>query len=260
MALKTIGFFGDSFCEYAVHQHSVDNNYKTYIQQLKEHYNLEILNLGMGGSSVWDVLINQLNPLIKANTVPDVCVFSWTHSGKLFHRTSRSLHASGVLYGDNQKKFDWFAKTYPKAGYNFFDKTIYEAAKQYFMHLYDQEKADIEHVALMQYIDNNVLSTLNSKIIHLWSFGSHNFNMPNGWHPDNISYPYIWKNGTTILPSLMSLSMPGYPWPVQPAIDDRPNHLEGDKNDTVFEWIKYAIEHEKTMDYTKDVIKRWDAQ
>jgi hypothetical protein len=260
MALKTIGFFGDSFCEYAVHQHSTDSNYKTYIQQLTEHYNLEILNLGMGGSSIWDVLLNQLNPLIKSNTVPDICVFAWTHSGKLYHKQSRSLHYSGVFHGNNEKKFDWFAKTYPDAGYNFFDKSVYEAAKQYYIHLYNQEKADIEHLALLEYIDNNVLSKLNSKIVHLWSFGSHNFDIENGWHPDNITYPYTWKNGTTILPALMSLSIPGYPWPTQPAIDARPNHLEGDKNDTVFEWIKYAIEHGKTMNYTNDVIKRWNNQ
>jgi hypothetical protein len=259
MELKTIGFFGDSFCELESNKHSIDNGYKTYIQQLKEYYNLEIVNMGMGGSSVWDVVINQLGTLIKNNKVPDVCVFSWTHSGKLFHRKSRSLHYASVFHGNNDAKFEWFAKEYPDAGYNFFDKEVYATAKQYFIHLYDQEKSDIEHLALMQYIDNNILNTLtNTKIVHLWSFGSHNFNLENGWHPDNIKYPYVWKNGATILPALMSLSMINYPWPTQPAIDDRPNHIEGDKNNTVFEWIKYAIETGETKDYSSDIIKRWN--
>ena len=258
MALKTIGFFGDSFCEMLSNQHSKDNDYKTYIQLLQESYGADVVNLGMGGSSIWDVLINQLNPLIQSNTVPDVCVFVWTHSGKIFHKTSRSLHYSGVFHGDNEKKFEWFAKTYPNAGYNFFDKAVYEAARQYYIHLYDQEKADLEYLALLQYIDNNILNTLDTRIVHLWAFGSHNFDIENGWHPDNVVYPYTWKNGATILPALMSLSMSGYPWPKQPAIDDRPNHLEGNKNNTVFEWIKYAIETGETKDYSSDIIKRWN--
>jgi hypothetical protein len=258
MALKTIGFFGDSFCEYVSNTHSTDHGYKTYIQLLQETYKLDVVNLGMGGSSVWDVLLNQLGPLINSNSVPDVCVFVWTHSGKLYHKKSRSLHYSGVFHGDNEKKFKWFAETYPNAGYNFFDKDIYEAARQYYIHLYDQKKIDIEHLALLEYIDNHVLSKLNTNIIHMWAFGSHNFNMENGWHPDNVTYPYTWKNGTTILPALMSLSIPGYPWPKQPAIDDRPNHLEGDKNQLVFEWIKHAIETRTNKDYTTEVVKRWN--
>jgi hypothetical protein len=259
MDIKTIGFFGDSFCALESNEHSTKHGYATYIKKLKNHYDAKIVNLGMGGSSVWDLYFNQLLPLIKSNSVPDICVFVWTHSGKIFHRTSRSLHASAALNGFNKKKFDWFAKTYPSVGYNFFAKEIYEAAKEYYLHLYDQEKEDLEHIAQLQYIDNNVLNLLpeSTKIIHLWAFGSSNFSLDNGWHPDNISYPHNWKHGTTILPCLMSLSAADYTWPVYPVADERPNHLEGDKNSLVFDWIKYAIDTEQNKDYTTDVVKRW---
>jgi len=262
MAL-TIGFFGDSFCALENNEHSISNEYKTYIERLKDHYNADIVNLGMGGSSIWDLLLVQLDPLIKSNTVPDICVFVWTHSGKIFHRTSRSLHPSSALKGFNKEKFDWFAKTYPNAGYNFFAKEVYEAAKEYYLHLHDNEKADIEHVALLQYIDNNVLNRLPSKtkIVHLWAFGSNNFESPLGWHPDNITYPHTWKHGATILPGMMSLSVSNHPWPKYPVLDNRPNHLEGDtKNEMVFQWIKYAIETNQSMDYTTDVVNMWTTE
>ena len=259
MALTTIGFFGDSFCALENNEHSTKHDYKTYIEQLVSHYNAEILNLGIGGSSVWDLYFNQLLPLIKKNTVPDICVFVGTHSGKLFHRTSRSLHASAALKGFNKEKFDWFAKTYPNENYNFFDKNVYEAAKEYYLHLYDQEKEDLEHIAQLQYIDNNVLNMLptTTKIVHMWAFGSNNFSKDNGWHPDNISYPHKWKHGITIHPCLMSLSISNYPWPVYPISDERPNHLEGDKNQLVFESIKTAIDTNKSIDITPEVLRRW---
>jgi len=262
MAL-TIGFFGDSFCELKSNAHSIENNYKTYIELLADHYNADIVSLGMGGSSIWDVNFNQLGPLIKSNRVPDICVFVWTHSGKIYHPRSRSLHSSAALRGFNQEKFDWFAKTYPDVGYNYFDKNIYEAAKQFYMYLYDQEKEDIEHIAQLQYIDNNVLNTLpaTTKIIHLWAFGANNFQKENGWHPDNISYPHEWKHGVTIKPCLMSLSVSDHGWPKYPVTDYRPNHLEGvKKNEMVCQWVKDAVETGQSADYTSTVLNMWTQQ
>ena len=259
MAL-TIGFFGDSFCALEKNEDSIINGYTTYIEKLKNHYCADIVNLGMGGSSVWDLYFNQLLPLVKKNKVPDICVFVWTHSGKIFHRTSRSLHASSSLNGFNKEKFDWFAKTYPNVGYNFFAKEIYEASKQYYLHLYDQEKEDLEHIAQLQYIDNNVLNLLplSTKIVHLWAFGSNSFSKDNGWQPENILYPHVWKHGVTVLPCLMSLSVADYNWPVYPITDTRPNHLEGNKNDLIFDSIRSAIDLNQNIDLTTEVTRRWN--
>ena len=49
-----IGFFGDSFC---AKRYSYSLNYSTYISMLANHYNAKIVNLGVGGSSIGDLIL-----------------------------------------------------------------------------------------------------------------------------------------------------------------------------------------------------------
>lgn len=262
--IKTVGFFGDSFCTKLNNPHSIEQGYQTYIEQTRDYYNAEIVNLGYGGSSVWDSFLIQLRPLIQSHTVPDVCVFVWTHSGRLFNRSSRSIHQSSGILGYNPKKEKWFKKEYPGKT-NPFSKDIWEAAKQYYMYLYDEEKEQYEHMAILEYIDNNVLSKFppSTKIIHFWAFGSPKSWDLNSFHPDNILYNYQWKHGVEIRPALNSLSFAGnesnkFDYPM---IDHRPNHLEGDKNSMVFRFIKNAIENYEDgiiLNYSKEISEMWN--
>ena len=228
--IKTIGFFGDSFCSERVNHHSLFYGYKTYIDLLAKHYDAKIVNLGHGGSGIWDTLLIQLNPLIKKNQVPDVCVFVWTLPGRLFNREVRRLNHSDTLH--------------PKLHtYNPLKYRIWNAAKEFYNHLYDYEKEDIEYKAALLYIDKIVLSQLptTTKIVHLWSAGT-----TAQWSNDAVNlatYPYTWTHGAEIRPSLLSLSLQDADISVLQT-DHRCNHLDGYfKNNIVFESIKTAIDH-----------------
>lgn len=239
-----IGFFGDSFTAKVFNMHSMWNRYDTYIKKLSKNYNAEIVNLGHGGSSIWDTILIQLNPLIKSNSVPDICVFVWTNPGRLFHRTVRRINHADALTNRSPKE-------------------VWDAAKQYYHHLYDHEQAELEHVAMLHYIDNVILPTLpkSTKIIHMWTSAN-----PLSWenqdfHPEKISYTYKWKTGVEIRPPLLCLSVVGNDISVLQK-DKRPNHLEGSlKNDMLVEWITYAIENYQDglcLDHTAIIAKMWD--
>ena len=89
-----IGFFGDSFC--AVEKKE-PNEYETYIHKLKKHYNAEIVNLGIPGSSIYDVILLQFKQFYAGNNVPDVCIFTWTHYSRLFNRTKRNITPNNAV-------------------------------------------------------------------------------------------------------------------------------------------------------------------
>ena len=246
---KTIGFFGDSFAAEESNPHSWWNKYESYIRKVSKHYDCKIVNLGHGGSSIWDSLLIQLDPLIKSNSVPDICVFVWTNPGRLFHREVRRINHADSLR--------------PKLHtYNVFKHKIWSAAKQYYLHLYDHEQAELCHVAMMHYIDNIILPSLpaTTKIIHLWSSAQ-----PVNWetqyfHPTKIAYPYKWKTGVEIRPALLSLSLANEDVSIL-QVDKRANHLDGEvKNTMLSDWICYAVDNYQNglcLDYTTDVSNLW---
>jgi hypothetical protein len=246
---KTIGFFGDSFAAEGVNPHAWWNKYTPYTIKLEKHYDATIVNFGKGGSSIWDALLIQLDPLIKSNCVPDICIFVWTNPGRLFHREVRRINHGDAL----TPKFHT---------YNIFKHKIWKAAKEYYLHLYDHEQAELALLSVMHYVDNVLLPSLpkTTKIIHFWSSAQ-----PKSWetqdfHPNKISYPYKWKNGVEIRPALISLSLCDQDVSIL-QVDKRANHLDGEvKNTMIAEWVKYAVENYQDgllLDYTSDVAKLW---
>lgn len=232
---NTIGFFGDSFCSERFNMHSISHRYTSYISKLSDHYNAKVVNLGHGGSGVWDTLLNQLTPFIQTNTVPDICVFVWTIPGRLFHRTVRRLNQADTLH--------------PKIHtYNPLKYKVWNAAKEFYGHLYDWEKEELEHKATLRYIDQCVLPTLPSttKIIHLWTAGTTTEWSSEGSRPSNVTYPYSWSTGVEIRPSLLGLSLFDNDISIL-QVDRRVNHLDGNfKNELVFQWIRDAITNYET--------------
>lgn len=210
--MKTIGFFGDSFCAERINGHSLLNRYDSYMVKLEKHYDCKTVNTGIGGSGVWDLIINQFNVI---GTVPDVCVFFWPTPGRLFHRKVRQLSVGHVLTPK------WYS-------YNPFKKPVYDAARGYYLHLQDWEKEHLEYLSAIEYFDRHTLSNVTSKIVHLWCM--------------NVG-DYRFKNGVEIHPPLINLSMINS----TPAVmdnDTRCNHLDGnDKNELVFSWIRDAVDN-----------------
>ena len=218
-----IGFFGDSFCSCITHP---AYSFTTYIKLLQDHYYAELVNLGLGGSSIYDLLILQLMPFIESNTVPDICVFTWTEPHRVFHRQIRNITAAMSLSTDSDP--------------------IIQAAKQYYLNLDDGMLDVLRYKAMLLYIDTVVLPKLlpATKIVHLWSFGDPpdcKYRDPVSFLPENLRYHYTWSTGIEVRPALMAIAVEGHRSTEE--LNDRPNHLiTQEKNNRVFELVKNAID------------------
>jgi hypothetical protein len=209
----TIGFFGDSFCSAIFNEHSITYNYNTYLEKVSGHFNATITNTGVGGSSVWDLILIQFEEQLKKG-LPDVCVFVWSDMARLFDRKHRNLNLRSSL------------------------RTLtpeHNAAKNYFYHLYDDEKHRLEYISILYYFDNIVLPKYsNTKFVHLWSFGEEN---P---HTKEREYLYTWKNGVEIKPALETFSSDCSE--ELPTLDTRANHISGEeKNQQIANCVIMAI-------------------
>jgi|TARA_B110000908_G_C10076723_1_gene367656 hypothetical protein len=201
-----LGFFGDSFCSNIQNDHSIENNYQTYIQKLAQRYNATIDNVGVGGSSVWDLVLLQWD----ATALPDVCIFAWTGHERLFHRDCRYVTPSAI---DN----------------NYLPQNLISPTKDYYTHFYDEEKHNLEYQSLLFYFDNKVLSKYpNTKFIHLWSFDD--------------DYLHRWGNGVEIRPALETISIRELG--KFSNLDKRANHIAGEHdNQLVCDSISVAIDN-----------------
>lgn len=201
-----IGFFGDSFCSEISNPHSLIKNYQTYILKIKNFYSAEIVNYGIGGSSVWDIILNQFPPFI--DTTPEICIFCWTDYNRLYNKKVRNMTLNSI---QNKKMKDYKLN-------DLFNYKIVSAAKHYFEYLHDPIKSRVETIAALQYFDKNFLSKINSTIIHLWSFEKY----------------YNWSNGISIDIPLHSFVQGSHM---------AANHIDGDEhNHAVFELIQKAID------------------
>jgi hypothetical protein len=227
-----IGFFGDSFVAEMSNPHSWYYKYDTFLKRIKDHYSAEIVNLGVGGSSYWDVMLKQFPPY--ENNLPDVCVFCWTDFSRVYHPTVRNIGSWTTL------KHNWKDLHYS----HFWNRKEINAGKEYFTHLYDHEKAQQESIASFYHYDREVLAPLQykTKIIHLWSFGVPKpCNQEDPHYPNNINYIYRWQTGTEIRPSLKCFSTVG-----RNTTDDGmvPNHLGSTLNNKlVADMIIEAIDN-----------------
>jgi hypothetical protein len=218
-----IGFFGDSFCACNT---KMFWRGETYIKKLQNHYSADIVNLGERGSSIWDLLLIQLDPFIKTNTLPDICIFVWTEPDRIFHRTIRNINSGSSRTYKHKNK-------------------IWETANNYYDHLLDRDLSELQYVAGLQYIDNNILSKFPSttKIVHLWSFGKSMHWNDEGVKPENLQYLHTWKHGVEIRPSMMTVALEDGVTLYEFTISDVPNHLKTESmNNKMFEIIKSAID------------------
>lgn len=169
--LKSVGFFGDSFCS-----DLKSSDYETYILKLLKQNKLRIVNLGHRGSSIWDAILLQFLTLVNENKTPDIIVFVWTSETRLFHRQVRDI----TLISRGNKEGE-----------------IYKAADQYYANFLDLELMRFQYVSALKYFDTEILSKLpDKKIIHLRSF-----NMP--WLE---KYNFKWQHGVEIKSELKLLT------------------------------------------------------
>ena len=140
--MKTIGFFGDSFC--------ANNQPESWCNILQEKLGCsKPISFGEPGKSIWSVFM-KYNKLISRGAVPDISVFCWTEPYRLYH-----------------PKYTLTANIHPQPGV---DPKVYKALDEYWIHLHDYRKDEMAYEYALRYYDQHVLSKVKSKIVQIWSF------------------------------------------------------------------------------------------
>lgn len=166
--MKTIGFFGDSFC--------ASNQPESWCNILQQKLGAARIRwFGNPGTSIWSVFF-QFNKLIEQNRVPDICVFCWTEPHRLYH-----------------PEFILSVGTQPLEGV---DPKIYEALDNYWKYLHNNEKAEMAYEYALRFYDQNVLSKLDNEIIQMWSFKPNtNIELHTGTFVDECMFEFSKSNG-----------------------------------------------------------------
>jgi hypothetical protein len=141
--MKTIGFFGDSFC--------ASNQPESWCNILQEKLGANRIRwFGNPGRSIWSVFF-QVNKLIEQNRVPDICIFCWTEPHRLYHPELILSIGTKPLEG--------------------VDPNIYKTLDNYWKYLHSTKKSEMSYEYALKYYDQNVLAKLKNKtIVQLWSF------------------------------------------------------------------------------------------
>ena len=212
--MTTIGFFGDSFC--------ATRGEGTWLNMLSDHYPAKITHVGVVGSSAGDCIVNQFGLQQKRGTVPDVAVFVWTNSARLFHPQIRNITPERALSPLRDIK-DFVP--------------AWNAARDYYLHLYDQKHHELLFLSLVHYFDKMVLPLLPElKIVHLWAFAD------GGKGKVPVSYPYTFTTGVEIRPPLVNIAREGREHK-DDFKDTSPNHMNTpEKNKRVFDIVREAID------------------
>ena len=139
--MRTIGYFGDSFC--------AGRESESWCVLLAKQLDARIIHWGEPGRSIWNTFM-KFNRLKDQNRLPDICVFCWTEPYRLYHP---DLILS--------------ANTEPMVGV---DPKVYRALDDYWKYLHSYDKDELSYEYAIKYFDQNILSTVDKKIIQMWSF------------------------------------------------------------------------------------------
>lgn len=218
---KTIGFFGDSFCA-----HPLKNN---WLGKFADHLGAKVVHKGTSGSSYWTTAIDYVDNFERYKRL-DYTVFCWTDPHRIYH-------PSGDI-------------TQPKA----YEKndTKHKSARMYFENLQDWKKEKMEFSSCAYWIDNNYLSKVPGKIIHLWSFGDPGTEDWREAELKDIKFLHHWKNGIVIDVPLYYISLRTDKWRQKfdgTLLNDifhfTRNHMGPDGNEWVFNLLKDVATQEK---------------
>jgi len=142
LLMRTIGFFGDSFC--------ASNQPESWCNLLQQRLGCDrIQHIGEPGRSIWSVFF-KFNRLIQENRVPDISVFCWTEPYRLYH--------PDLVLSANTKPLEGV------------DPAVYDALDNYWRYLHSYEKDEMAYEYALRHYDQNILSKVESEIVQMWSF------------------------------------------------------------------------------------------
>ncbi len=170
--MKTIGYFGDSFC--------AGREKDSWCVLLAKKLGATITHWGEPGRSIWSVFLN-FNRLLESKRLPDTCVFCWTEPYRLYH-----------------PKLILSANTEPLPGV---DPNVYKALDDYWKYLHSYDKDELSYEYSLKYFDQNVLSNIDKRVIQMWSFRP--------FETANKDANIVLESGTFIDESMYSFSKTG---------------------------------------------------
>ena len=140
--MKTIGFFGDSFC--------ASNQPESWCNILQNKLGAKRIRwFGEPGRSIWSTMF-KYNRLIKNDDVPDISIFCWTEPYRLYHPT--------LILSANTEPQDNV------------DPNVYKALDDYWKYLHNYDKDEMAYEYAIKHYDQHILSKVNSDIVQTWSF------------------------------------------------------------------------------------------
>ena len=140
--MKTIGYFGDSFC--------ASDHHTSWCSLLAKELYRQPVHFGQQGGSVWKTFLT-IEEMQTNGILPDTMFFCYTEPYRLYHPDLQLSQGSEPLDEKHNE--------------------IYRAANLYYMHLQDKQKDDLAYRYALQWFDREVLKPLEGKheIIQIWS-------------------------------------------------------------------------------------------
>ena len=140
--LKTIGYFGDSFC--------ASEREDSWCIKLADKLGCRPTHFGRGGASIWHTFM-EYEKLQFKNQLPDYIVFCWTEPYRLYHRELPIAKGAVPIPGK--------------------DENIYKAADMYYVYLQDYKKEELAYSYALQWFDRHILSQKSQShpILQTWS-------------------------------------------------------------------------------------------
>lgn len=140
--MKTMGFFGDSFC--------AGREDESWCVLLAKQLNAGITHWGEPGKSIWTTFF-KFNQLNNTDKLPDICVLCYTEPYRLYHPS--------LILSANTEPFEGM------------DPKVYEALEQYWIHLHNYDKDELVYEYSLKWFDHDILSKIKNKtIVQMWSF------------------------------------------------------------------------------------------
>jgi hypothetical protein len=185
--------------------------------------------LGQPGTSPWHAFMNYDSYEHKQDV--DVVVFAWSDKARLYHS-----HVSPICHTTVADPSIW-------PDLHSYNKSVMEAAMQYYSYLYDDKKATVEMEGLFRVMDSRALDYPHIKFIHMFCYADNvhdGLDIYKSDRIDELKYIYSFKNGVNIQPALMTLSY-NDGWPSDIRKETRECHLTPKMHEVLAEGIYNAI-------------------
>jgi hypothetical protein len=224
--VKKVLILGDSF---------VDINYCNgdkelhWINFLKYYYDWEVTNLSHSGSGINRVAYELLN--LKEDF--DLCIIAYSQPERIFHPDIWDINFGTAVTHEHLRRSVLQ------------DENVWNAARQYYTHLYRTTLNNLKGIGLHQWIYEYIKEKYPDKFfIHFDSFSlmKPNETLVNANKKENQRIYHKFSHGITMYPSLMYMSVNDRHRPADLSTDRRLGHISQYQHMEIFMHIKKIMD------------------